>query len=196
MIGVLIALAAICILAFLPIGVRLSYDESGGVVWLKMGFIKIKLYPREAKAQNAKQSQKNSNKSKNSEKKTKGGNLTEFLPIARIVFDFLSDFRKRLWVQNLYLRLTLAGDDPCDLAVHYGEAWAALGNLFPVLERYVKIKKRDLHVDCDFSAEKTRIIARADILITFGRFLAIALRHGVRGFKKYQLLSKKIKAVQ
>ena len=196
MIGVLIALAAICLLGFLPIGVRLSYDENGGFVWLKLGFVKIKLYPQDAKEQKAKQGKKSNKKARKSENKTKGGNLTDFLPIARIVFDFLSDFRRRLWVQNLYLRLTLAGDDPCDLAVHYGQAWGALGNLIPLLDQYVKIKKRDLCIDCDFSAEKTIIVAHADILITLGRFLVIALRHGIRGFKKYQLLSKKIKAVQ
>ena len=196
MIGFLIALAVVCLFGFLPIGVRLSYDEAGGFVWLKLGFIKIKLYPQAEKEQKSKSNKKSGSKGKNSDGKSKGSNLSEFLPIARIVFDFLSDFRRRLWVQNFYLRLTLAEDDPCDLAVHYGEAWAALGNLLPLLERYVKIKNRDLRIDCDFSAEKTRVIAQADILISLGRFLAIALRHGVRGFKKYQLLSKKIKAVQ
>lgn len=195
MIGILIALAVICLVALLPIGVRLSYDENGGFVWLKLGFVKIKLYPRETKEQSANPSKKSS-KNKKTEKQNKGGSLSDFLPIARIVFDFLSDFRRRLWVQNLYLRLTLAGDDPSDLAVHYGKAWAALGNLFPLLERYVRIKKRDLQIDCDFAAEKTKVVAHADILISLGRFLAIALRHGIRGFKKYQLLSKKIKAVQ
>ena len=193
MIVLLIALSVVCLLGFLPIGVHLSYDEAGGFVWLKLGIIKIKLYSQDKKEQKGKASKK---KSKISEKKSKGGNFAEFLPIARIVFDFLSDFRRRLWVQNFYLRVTLAESDPCDLAVHYGEAWGALGSVMPLLEQYVKIKNRDLRIDCDFTAEKTRIIARADILISLGRFLAIALRHGVRGFKKYQLLSKKIKAVQ
>ena len=193
MIGVFIALLIVCILGLLPIGIRLSYDVHGAMVWLKLGFIKIKLYPQTKKEQAVKPDTKRSKKSKT---KTKGGSLTEFLPIVRIIFDFLSDFRKRLWVQNLYLRLTLAESDPCDLAIHYGEAWGALGNLMPLLEQYVRIKNRDLRIDCDFTAEKNRVVAKADILISLGRFLTIALRHGVRGFKKYQLISKKIKAVQ
>lgn len=196
MIGVLIVLLLVCLLGLLPIGVRLSYDEAGGLVWLKLGFIKILLYPQDKTEQKGKQGKKKAKKSKGGKNKPKGGNLTEFLPIAKIVFDFLSDFRKRLYVQKLYLRLTLAENDPFDLAVHYAEAWGVLGSVMPLLEQYVKIKDRDLKIDCDFTAEKPNVVARADILISFGRFLVIALRHGIRGFKKYQLISKKIKAVQ
>lgn len=194
MIGLLIALALICFLCCLPIGVRLVYDEAGGCVWLKLAFIKIKLYPRVKNTQKEKSNKPN--KGKNGNKKAKGGNLADFLPIVRIVLDFLSDFRRRLWVQNLYLRLTLAENDPYDLAVHYGEACGALESLMPLLEQYVKIKNRDLRIDCNFLADKTSVVVSADILISFGQFLVIALRHGVRGLKKYQLISNKIKAVQ
>lgn len=196
MMGLCIALAVIVLLAFLPIGIRLSYDEAGGFVWLKIGFIKLKLYPQD-KTGKAKEDRKQSdNHGKKGEKKAKDGSLTDFLPIVRVVLDFLSDFRRRLWVQNLRFQLVLAADDPCDLAVHYGEAWAAVGGLFPLLEQYVKIKKRNIEVLCDFTAEQTKVVAYADIRITLGRFLQVALRHGLRGFKEYQKLSKKIKAVQ
>ena len=194
MMGILIALAIVCVVCCLPVGVRLFYDASGGFVWLKFAFFRIRLYPKENNTQNEKT--KKSNKGKKGNKKTTGGNMTDFLPIVRVVFDFLSDFRRRLWVQNLYLRLTLADNDPYDLAVHYGEACGALEGLLPLLEQYVKIKNRDLRIDCDFIADKTKIVASADILISFGSFVVIAIRHGIRGFKKYQLLSKKIKAVQ
>ena len=136
MIGLLIALLALGLLWVMPIGVRLAYHEDGSYVGLKFGFLKVKLYPKPKKEEKSK---KKSAKSETTQKKTTqkshGGSLTEFVPIVNVVFDFLSDFRRKLWVQNLEFKLVLAGDDPCDLAVHYGEAWAALGNLFPLLEQ-------------------------------------------------------------
>ena len=84
----------------------------------------------------------------------------------------------------------LAGDDPCDLAVNYGRAWAALGNLIPVLERFLVIKKRDMQVRCDFTADKTLIYARADLTITVGRLLAVVLRHGIRILSEFLKITK------
>ncbi len=195
MIGVLIALLIVGVLWVLPIGVRLAYNQDSGYVGLRFGFISVRLYPKPKKAEATQETNKSNTTNKKTEK-TQGSSLTDFIPIVNIVLDFLSDFRRKLWVRNLKLKLILAGDDPCDLAVHYGEAWAALSSLFPLLEQYVKIKDRNLEVLCDFTASHIRVLAHADILITLGDFLIIGLRHGVRGLKEYFIISKKIKAVQ
>ena len=73
----------------------------------------------------------------------------------------------------LELKLIMASGDPCDLAVNYGRAWAALGNLLPRLERVFVIKKRNIEVECDFTADQTRVIARLDLTITLGRILGL-----------------------
>ena len=88
------------------------------------------------------------------------------------------------------MKLIMAADDPCDLAVNYGRAWAALGNLIPQLERCFVIKKRDLEVECDFEATQTLITARLDLTITLGRVLHILLRHGLRAIKEFLNLKK------
>ena len=67
----------------------------------------------------------------------------------------------------------MAADDPCDLAVNYGRAWAAVGNLMPRLERVFVIQKRNIDVECDFTADKTRVLARLDLTITLGRMLGL-----------------------
>ena len=88
------------------------------------------------------------------------------------------------------MKLIMAGDDPCDLAVNYGRAWAALGNLMPLLERIFVIKKRNLEVECDFEASDTRVLARLDVTVTLGGILKIALYHGLRAVKAYLNLNK------
>ena len=112
-------------------------------------------------------------------KSKKGGSLKEFLPLVDYVLDFLSAFKRKLSITRLEMKLVMAGEDPADLAVNYGKAWAALGNLMPLLERAFVIKKRDLEVECDFLAEKTLIAARADISITLGRILSLLLVQGI-----------------
>ena len=88
------------------------------------------------------------------------------------------------------LKLILAGDDPCDLAVNYGKAWAALGNLMPQLERVFIIKKRDLEVECDFTADQTLVFARLDLTITLGRLLHLIVVYGIRLLRQYLSIVK------
>ena len=89
--------------------------------------------------------------------------------------------------------MILAGGDPCDLAVNYGKAWAALGNLDPQLERLFVIKKKDLQLECDFTADETDIFARLDLTITLGRILATVVVYGVKALVEFLKIKNKRK---
>lgn len=190
--GWLIALAVIVCIACLPVGISARYDEKGAFASLITGPIHIPIYP----ARSGKKDKKADHKKKAEQQETgkkatghptaqKGGSYKEFLPIVRIVLEFLDAFRSKLRVDRLELKLILAGEDPCDLAVNYGKAWAALGNLMPHLERVFVIRKRDLAVECDFIATDTVVIARTDLTITVGRLLYITCLYGVRAIYHY-----------
>ena len=114
-----------------------------------------------------------------------GGDLKDFLPLVEIALRFLDDFRRKLRVDRLEMKLILAGGDPCDLSINYGKAWAALGNLMPQLERVFVIRKRDLEIECDYVSDSTVIYARIDLTITLGRLLYILLRHGGHALFKF-----------
>ena len=198
MIGWLIALAIIVLLAVLPLGVSAIYDTGGPLVRWMLGPFKGNLYPKEKKEKPEKQNKektkktsKSKTKKETAKKEKKGGNISDFFPLVELLLDFLADFfSRKLRVKRLELDLVLAGDDPCDLAVNYGRAWAALGNLIPVLERFLVIKKRDMQVRCDFTADKTLVYARADLTITIGRLLAVSLRHGIRILSEFLKITK------
>ena len=108
----------------------------------------------------------------------------------RLVLDFLVNFRRKIRVNWLELKLILAGGDPADLAQNYGKAWAALGNLMPQLDRFFVIRKRNLEVECDFVSSETVIIARLDITITLGRLVGLATVYGFRGVREFLKLMK------
>lgn len=194
--GWLIALGVVVLLALLPLGVAAGYDSSGPVLKILAGPVKVGLLPRKKKQPKAKK-EKQPKPPKEvqpaaqpAEQTKKGGSWTDFLPLIKTALAFLNDFRRKLRIKRLEIKLIMAGDDPCDLAINYGRANAALGNLWPQLEKCFVIKKRDVEIECDFEASKTVIIARADITITLGRLLALAVRYGIRAVKEYLNLQK------
>lgn len=199
--GWLIALGVLIALAILPIGVSAHYDANGPRVSLITGPIRIRLFPTAPKQKKEKttREKKKTNSSghkvgaqKNKEQKSKGGSWTDFIPLVRVVLDFLYSFRRKVRVNTLYLNLIMAGEDPCDLAVNYGRAWIALGNLMPQLERVFVIKKRDLEVQCDFTADQTLVTAHLDLTITVGRVLTIGLWHGGRAlYHFFKIMNKR-----
>ena len=194
--GWLITLLILTALAILPLGASIIYDEDGAVVRVIVGPVKIKVFPlpkkdkkpekkpkkekklKKEKTSSKKQEKSNkqtqtSGKTETEAKKKKGGPITDFLPLVKVLLKFLDGFRRKLRLNVLELKLIMAADDPCDLAVNYGKAWAAVGNLMPQLERVFVIQKRNIEVECDFTADKTLVIARLDLTITLGRILSL-----------------------
>ena len=193
--GWLIAAGVLILLAILPLGVSVKYDAEGPRIYAAVGPVRYKVFPGKKKEKEKnkpekakKKESKPADKKKSSEKK--GGSLTDFLPLLRLVLDFLVNFRRKIRVIWLEQKLILAGGDPADLAQNYGKAWAALGNLMPQLDRFFVIRKRNLEVECDFVSSETVIIARLDITITLGRLVGLATVYGFRGVREFLKLMK------
>lgn len=190
----LIVAGVLLLLALLPVGVTLRYSQAGFSASLVIGIFRLHLPLRKRKkknstAQNPKTAKKRASSAEPQEKE-RGGSLARFLPLAKLALRFLGDLRRKLRVEHLTVRLILAGDDPCDLALNYGKANAALGNLLPLLERCFVIRKRDLRVECDFEATQTSVFADAALTILLGRLLWLLLRYGTLLIKEYLTIQK------
>lgn len=181
----LIILAVLCVLPFIPLGFCAVYREKDPGIWLLIGPFKFRVYPAKKKAE----PEKTKPRSKMKLPET-GGGYRDFGPVIRAVLDFLGQFRRKIRVRNLEFKVTLAGDDPCDLALNYGKAWAAVGTLTPQLERLFVIKRRDLSVDCEFNGDKTRIYAKVVATITIGRTIHLLSKHGIKVIKELLELKK------
>lgn len=206
-----ITLGIVTLLAILPLGVRVLYDADGAVVKIVLGPVKITVFPRPAKEKKPpKEKTKKPEKKAPSQdenlpqppqppaqpkpaKEEKGGSLRDFIPFVKLALDFLGDFRRKLRMKELYLRLIMASEDPADLAINYGKTWTAVGNLLPALDRWFVIKKKDVEVECDFTASETKVIARAELTITLGRLLTLAAVYGCRGLKEFIVFRNKRK---
>lgn len=192
------------LLAILPLGASVMYDEEGPRVWVIAGPVRIKVFPLKKKDKKEKtkkeetkspEDQSSTQEQPKEEKKPappkkKGGSVLDFLPLVNVALDFLNDLRRKIRINHLKLILTMAADDPCDLAISYGRANAAMAGLMSQLERWLVIKQREVRVNCDFTASETVIIARLDLTITLGRILSLAVCYGIRALTTFLKIKK------
>ena len=202
------------LLAILPLGVSIHYNADGPVIKIILGPLKLQVVPAKKKPpKEKKEKPKKEPKPKKKPEKPpkqvgadapppepkpgeaeeKGGSVLDFLPLVKTVFEFLGDFRRKLRIDNLQLKLIMAGGDPYNLAMNYGRAWAAVGNLLPKLEQWFVIKKRDIEVACDFVATEMTVIAHLDLTITLGRILAAVFKFAFKALIQFLNIMKKRK---
>lgn len=202
--GWLIALAVVIFIGCIPLGVFFRYDSEGLLVRIVVGMLRFTVIPAPEK--------KTPKKKKDSTKDTapvqkekpparpaeqpapkKGGSLRDFCPMIQLGKRFLNQFRRKLRIDDLVLKLTMGGDDPCDLAVNYARAWTVLSNLVPALEKFFRIRRRSFEVQCDFTSEETLIEIQAKLTVPFGRLLEMGIVYGCLFIKELLVFKKKRK---
>lgn len=193
--GWLIALAALVLIGLVPVGLLGSYNSDGKWLYLYIGPVRIPLYPSRKDGKNTKKKTKSADKPSGHGEKTgqSGGNLSDFLPIAKTVLAFFSELIKKIKVKNLILNVVLAGSDPCDLSINYGRTCAVVANLQPHLDRLFSIKKQSITVACDYMAEESVVTACLDITICLARLLVLVVRYGFQAIRQYFNLYNKRK---
>ena len=186
--GWLIAIGILVLLASLPLGLGLRSEEGkfglkARVAGIPIPLDLIELATKEKKPKKKKEKPRpedqptNPNAPKPRKKKM---DLQQILPLIRLALDMLGDRRRKLRVDHLELRLILAGDDPCDLAILYGNVWATVGNLMAKLENALVIRHRDIDIQCDFTADKTLAAGWLDLHLTLGRMVGLVAVYGCK----------------
>lgn len=203
---VLVILAVLVLIGCIPVGVDAAYGEGGVLLSAKIGFFRLQILP--AKPQKPKKPKKPKQQKPAAspapsaapdtpaaeaapqKKLALPGGLNGILRLANLALSTLGDLRRKLRVEELTLHVTFAGDDPADAALHYGQAWAAIGALMPALDRLFVIKRRDICPILDYNREQMSVDAHLILTITIGRALALGLKAGL-GFLKLLNDSKK-----
>ena len=178
--GWLIALGTVLVIALLPVGVTVKYDGGDPDIRLIIGPFRRKSKPSginyleliDTLYAEAPPAEGGAGKP--------GSMLERFISQMKSLLMLLSEARRVVRVRRLDLKIVLGGDDPCDLALLYGSASAALWNLLAALERLFVIKKRDVQMLCDFDAAETKIDARIDIVLPVFRLVSFLWRYVMR----------------
>ena len=196
--GWLVALAVLTALALIPVGVSLRYDADRFDLKIRLSCFRFSLPKGKKKEKKKPQKEKKPQQEPEPQErhsaapapKKKRRPLRDFLPFVRLGLDFLKSLRRKLRIEKLYAKLTLAGDDPADLAANYGKTWAAVSTLMAQLNQIFVIRDQDVNVQCDFLAEKTQVSARLDLTMTIGRLLSLAVGYGIRALRQYLIFRK------
>lgn len=197
--GWLIALGVLVAVGLIPLGALVRYDQDGFRVKLVAGVLRFTVYPfperkrAKPKKEKKKQPPKQQAAPKPQQEEKKGGRLQDFYPFLQLGLRFMKELRRKLCINHLVLRLTLAGDDPCDLAVAYGRTWAALGSLIPVLERFFNIRKRTIDVQCDFNGEDILLETQAELTLRIYQLVQMTAVYGYLVIKEFLQMKKKRK---
>lgn len=186
MIPLLITALVLLVIALLPLGVSLRYDETGFWVFLKVFLLKFQLFPsKKEKKPKPKKPKKGKPKQADDHPK-KGGSLALVKACLPLVKSALQGIRKRLTIKHLELYVVWAASDPADAALTYGCANAALGAIWPLFYQNFKIRNHSLGIDVDFDAAEPTIYANVELTMNVFQILTLALPLGIKFIKIYR----------
>jgi len=183
MLALAIVIAVLIIIALLRFGVIMAYSEVGFEVWVKIGFIKVKVVGEDVKERKklkelrkkARQKiRKQIKKKKTDMKNMVPGSLNEFLTIFRAVQNTLKRVKRRLLINHLTLHYTSAGENPANTALQFGAANAVFEALMPEIKRNFRVRHLDLGAGFDFTSEEQKIYAKAALSLAVWEAFYIA----------------------
>lgn len=186
-------LLVIFLLLLMPVKLKASYNEDFRCS-LKIGFVKIQLYPQKPKKKKKKKKQKKADEELKGEKKKenlikeKGISwLFDFIKkIADLAVGALKDFFRHIIVKKLMLSVSIAGDDAADTAVKYGYCCSAVYPAFGIIVGAVKCKSYGVDISPNFEEKaKSAVNMELEAKIKILWLLALVLKHGYKGLKLF-----------
>lgn len=206
---VIICIAAtVALLLSIKVTLKIIYTENLAV-YLKIFFIKIKLYPSKKKKKRYKHSmskkeaqkikdslkkkpKKSKKKKKDSKKEEVEEEKADPLSIISIILSFVKNFidlfARAVRIKASRLRLTVATEDAAQTALTYTAITQSINILFPLLDKAKAVKKlpngKDLSVDIDYLSDEPRFDIDIELYIRVGGALGAVCRAAIRAFKK------------
>ena len=162
-------LLLLLLLLLLPVRLRVQYNGALQV-HAGLGPVCLQLYPRKKRQKEPKKPRERKEKPISDEKKAKKAKKqkkTEILPekpslqmilaLIRLGLKAVGAMLRPISVPRLQLAVQVGGRDAYAVAMTYGELAAGLSALYPVLQKSLRIRKTEISVDADFTAETVRL---------------------------------------
>ena len=189
---------------------HIRYEESL-TVYLRVLFVKIRLYPSKKekkkhphsmskrKAQKIKDSlqkkpkeEPKKRKSKKKEKEKEPKEAPDLISIISIITNFVKSFIRifagSVRIRSSRLHIVVATEDAADTAIAYGALTQAINLLFPMLDGIKTFKHlprgKELSVSADFLSDTSKIDANVELYIRVGSALKAVCLAAIRAFKK------------
>ena len=211
MIPLIVIISIVTVIAFLlsiKITLKIRYTEKLEV-YLKIFFVKIRLYPskdkkkhykhsmskreaRKIKESLKKKAKKTKKKKKEEKRKKEEKESPDALSIASIILSFVKNFvglfAKAIRVKASRLKITVACEEAAQTALTYAAVTQSINVLFPLLDGLKTVKKlphgKELSVNADFLSEEPTYDIDIELYARIFGILSALCRSAFRAFKK------------
>lgn len=180
-----IVILVLLLIGQVRVGGRAQFDAQGFLLWIRLGWFRIKILPRKPRADKKSSPPKKLKKPKKEKLTTPipervGGALEYAQALLPVALEAAGGMWRGLRVDTLELEMTAGASDPADAAMLYGYANAALGTLWDPLTRAFCVKNGTARIKLDFNAPGITVYGTAELSIKIGTALRIGLRAGIR----------------
>lgn len=185
----------ICLALLLKISVNFVYEDTL-LVYLKILFIKIQLFPAKEKKFNAKKYEKKEKKKadrpthivkkKKPHTNTKPSLTENINLITDIIFEFLKTFSKHLHIKLAKIHIKVASPDAAQTAILYGAVSGSVAVLVDVLNGITNLdslRNSSISVEPDFLSEKPEAKINISLSMRVYGALAVLIKLLVRYIK-------------
>lgn len=187
----LIVLAVLWLLSLIRIGGRVRYGAEGLFVFLLLGPVKLRLFPAEEESGGERQSKPKKEKRRKKKpaaaekhrkepKEGQSGTLSRLMQLLPVAGEACGALKRKIRIDDLELELIWGGGDPAAVALGYGQANAALGMIWPILDHNFKVKRHSFQVGLDYDRAQPGVELTAALTLTIGQIAALGVHYGVK----------------
>lgn len=174
----LILPALLIILLFMPIYLVVMFENDEPRLKIRMGFIDVTnaLLKEEKSDKSEKKRSEARSAARKKRKKSFSEKLDDFKAKVKLAYDMASQLVKRVTVTDFRLLCRVGTPDAAETAVLYGAVCAAVTALQTFVDETFKVKKKELSVCPDFSAQSSKLDAYIKIRVFVFSLLGAAIR--------------------
>lgn len=104
-----------------------------------------------------------------------GFSLSDWLEVLEAVLKAIGRIVSGLKVPIFKLRLTISDPNPYNTVMKYNAAMSAMCSILPYMDKTFKVKDREIALDTDFDAEKTRFSLQLKSFVRLGVLIFAAI---------------------
>ena len=179
----LIVLLVFWLISLIRVGGRVRYGEAGLFAFVLAGPLKLQVFPakpREEKPKKKKPKKEKKPKEKKPKPEGQPGTLSRLMQLLPVVGQACGALKRKIRIDDLKLELIWGGSDPAAIAIGYGQANAALGMLWPILDNNFKVKRHSFQIGMDYGRTQPAVELEAALTYTIGQIVALAVHYGVK----------------
>ena len=175
-------LAALFLLGGLRVGLRGEYTPETAGAWLRIGPAELRVFPRpaEKKTDRPKKVRRDGPAGEKQPLLSRRGLLELGRRLFPLLLEAAGQFRRKLQIDELRLRLVAGAPDPADAALRYGQANALLGGIWQPVTRAFHVKDGRARVEVDFDRTEPALYGRVSLSLTVGQLAVLGLGFGLR----------------